>query len=135
MIRLLICALLSSSLVACAPPDSPADAKLKQAITGTWRVEYKTPSEQLVQSTVTLGADGNFIEVESVGGEQTRYAGPWYVTEGLLKMNGQKINGQGAGVGVQTFATCKLDAVTPASFSCRNDVEKATFNYVRVNAS
>jgi hypothetical protein len=135
MLRSLIGALASVLVLACAPPQNAADAELKQAISGTWRLEYKTPSEQLVRSTVTLGADGNYVEIENVGDEQTRYSGPWYVTDGLLKLNGQKINGQGVGVGAMSFATCKLDAVMSGSFACRDDVAKKTYNYVRAKAS
>ena len=86
------------TVVACSPPEEVADTKLKQSVVGTWLVEYKTPSEQSVRRTITLGADGNHVEVERLGDVETRYSGPWYVTDGLLKLNGQKINGQSVGV-------------------------------------
>jgi hypothetical protein len=140
MIHWLIAIIGLIMLTACAPQEDSADANLKAKLVGSWRFEYKDEFERAVQSTVKLSDDGKFFAVEMVNGEQgfneSRLSGPWYVTEGLFRLNTQLADGKALGVRQQSFFTCKVIEVSAKQFDCDDQLAKKTYTYTRVsNAS
>ena len=140
MLRGLILILGVGILTACTPPNDSVDAELKKKLVGSWRFDYKDEFERAVQGTVKLGDDGKFFAVETVNGEQgfseSRLSGPWYVTDGLFKLNTQVADGKALGSMQQSFFTCKVTEFTAKHFECSDQLAKKTYTYTRVsNAS
>ncbi|GAB3767377.1 hypothetical protein GCM10028796_28910 [Ramlibacter monticola] len=126
-------------LIACAPPHGSADVDLKAKLVGSWRFEYKDEFERAVQGTVRLSDDGKFFAVEMVNGEQgfreSRLSGPWYVTEGLFKLNTQVEDGKALGSLQQSFFTCKVAEFSAMKFDCSDELAKKTYTYTRVSSA
>lgn len=123
------------ALAGCDALESPEDAKAKNALVGSWYMEYKDPSERPVKSVVTLTDDGHFTSRERVGDEakEGRSAGPWFVTEGLLKFQTVEIDGKKLGRNDMLFATCKLGDMTSRDFVC-TQVSGGSFTFRRVQS-
>ena len=136
VLRQIVCYLLCAvALAGCDALESPQDAKAKAALVGSWYMEYKDANERPVKSVVTLTDDGHFTSRERVGDEtkESRSAGPWFVTEGLLKFQTVEIDGRKLGRNDMLFATCKLAEMTTRDFMC-SQVSGGKFTFRRVQS-
>jgi len=100
--------------------ESAADAAMKRSLVGSWYVEFKDPSERLVRTVVSLDPSGTYKGRETVTGEprEEHTFGPWYVTDGQLKMNAAERNGEKLGTLQMDYRTCKVEALTAEGFDC-----------------
>lgn len=133
--QIVFCLLCAAALAGCDALESPEDAKAKVALIGSWYMEYKDASERPVKSVVTLTDDGHFTSRERIGDEvkEGRSAGPWFVTDGLLKFQTVELDGKKLGRNDMLFATCKLAEVTSRDFVCKQ-VSGGSFTFRRVQS-
>ena len=120
MKRAVVMLLLSVAIVGCSGFDSEEDAKAKEALIGSWYNEAKDSSGREFKYVVTLDASGTFSARERATGEPTeeKSAGPWYVTESLLKLHTNEIDGKKLGTRDSRFFTCKLVELNSREFAC-----------------
>ncbi len=119
---------------ACNGPDTGPDAQAKQTLQGRWYYEYRDPYERPMRAVVTFDAKGTFSTVERAEGapRDESSAGPWYVTEGLLKMQVGVIDGKKLGTRAMLFFTCRLVDLTTRAFGCEQDGGKRRVDFQRV---
>ena len=100
--------------------ESAADASMKAALMGSWYYQFNDPSERVVTGVVLMSEGGTYSGRERITGEpsEERTAGPWYVTEGLLKMNATERDGKKLGAADMQYRTCKVEKLTPNGFDC-----------------
>lgn len=122
-------------IVGCDGLDSPEDAKAKETLVGSWYNEAKDSSEREIKMVVTLDASGNFSARECITGEATeeKSSGPWYVTDGLLKLQTNEIGGRKLGIRESLFFTCKLVDLYPKEFACVQANGNRRFVFRRVS--
>ncbi len=120
MNRVAVLLLLSVVFAGCDGLDSREDARAKQTLIGSWYYEDKDLSERQIKTVVTLAASGAFSARERVTGEpnEEKSSGPWYVTEGLLKLQTNEIDGKKLGTLDSLFFTCKLTDLNSKEFAC-----------------
>ena len=114
----LVCALLAS-MYGCSL-ESAEDTKVKAALAGSWHYEYKDPSERHVRGIYSLAEGGTFRGRERVAGEprEEGSSGPWYVTDGLLKLQTVEVDGRKLGTRETMFFTCKVQDLSSKQFDC-----------------
>ena len=80
--------------------------------------------------------NGTFTVREKIYGVENppeeRSSGEWYVTEGLLKLKMNEVDGRRLGTLETLYFTCKLGAVSKSEFTCADEIGKRTFLYRRV---
>ena len=128
--------LVSAVIVGCEGLDSPEDAKAKETLVGSWYNETKDASEREIKMVVTLDASGTFSARERITGEarEEKSSGPWYVTEGLLKLQTNEIDGRKLGTRESLFFTCKLVDLHPKDFACVQANGNRRFLFRRVSS-
>ena len=136
MKRCAILPFLAAAMVGCDSLDSPADTQAKEMLRGSWYQEFKDPSERQIRSVVILAESGTFSARERISGEphEEQSSGPWYVTEGLLKLQTTEIDGKKLGIREMLFFTCKLVDVTSKQFTCEQEGGKRKFTFQRVQS-
>ena len=89
-------------------------------LVGSWYSEAKDSSERQIKTVFTLTAAGTFSARERITGEpnEEKSSGPWYVTDGLLKLQTNEIDGKKLGTRETLFFTCKLVDLHPRDFAC-----------------
>lgn len=129
---------LSTMLVGCDMPQAPDDARLKAALTGTWFYESRDAQQQLVKGLVNQAEDGTFTLRKKVFATadplETKSAGTWYITAGLLKLFTNEVDGKKYGTLKLSYFTCRVTRWSSKDFSCTNDVSRQTYEYKRVGA-
>jgi hypothetical protein len=107
-------------IAGCDGLGSQEDAKAKETLVGSWYNEAKDSSERQIKTVVTLTAVGTFSARERITGEpnEEKSSGPWYVTDGLLKLQTNEIDGKKLGTRETQFFTCKLVDLNPKDFAC-----------------
>jgi hypothetical protein len=112
--------------------ESAEDAAMKNLLVGSWYFEFKDPSERLIRTVVSLDPSGTYKGREAVTGEprEEHTSGPWYVTEGQLKMNAAERDGKKLGTLQMDYRTCKVEALTTEGFDCLVAGSKLRFKKV-----
>lgn len=107
-------------IAGCDSLGSQEDAKAKETLVGSWYNEAKDASERQIKTVFTLTAAGTFSARERITGEpnEEKSSGPWYVTDGLLKLQTNEIDGKKLGTRETLFFTCKLVDLHPRDFAC-----------------
>jgi len=127
--------LLSAAVVGCDGLDSKEDVKAKEILIGSWYSEDKDASEREIKTVTTLDASGTFSSRERITGEpnEEKSSGPWYVTDGLLKLQTNEIDGRKLGTLESLFFTCKLVDLSPKDFACVQANGNRRFVFRRVS--
>ncbi|WP_411884754.1 hypothetical protein [Polaromonas sp. YR568] len=128
--------LFSVVVVGCEGLDSQEDAKAKEALIGSWYNEAKDSNERQIKAVIALDASGTFSARELIMGEpnEEKSSGPWYVTEGLLKLQTNEIDGKKLGTRESRFFTCKLVDLNPKDFACVQANGNRRFVFRRVSS-
>ncbi|WP_431098867.1 hypothetical protein [Polaromonas aquatica] len=124
----------SAVIVGCDGLDSKEDAKAKETLVGSWYNETKDPSERQIKTVFTLTSAGTFSARERITGEpnEEKSSGPWYVTDGLLKLQTNEIDGKKLGTLESLFFTCKLVDLNSREFACVQANGGRRFLFLRV---
>ena len=126
--------MLPIAVAGCDGFESPKDAKAKEALVGSWYMEYKDSSERQIKTVVTLTDAGTFFSRERISDDpkEEKSSGPWFVTDGLLKLQTVEIDGKKQGRNDMLFFTCKLAELTSRDFVCTQaSGGRATFRRVQ----
>ena len=119
-------------------PQAPEDVQLKAALTGTWVYESRDAQQHPVKGLVIQAEDGTFTLRKKVFATadppETKSAGTWYVTAGLLKLFTSEADGKKYGTLKLSYFTCRVTRWSSKDFSCTNDVSRQTYEYKRVGA-
>ena len=115
-----VAVLLLAVIAGCDGLGSQEDIKAKETLVGSWYNETKDASERQIKTVFTLTAAGTFTALERITGEpnEEKSSGPWYVTDGLLKLQTTEIDGKKLGTREMLFFTCKLVDLHPKDFAC-----------------
>jgi hypothetical protein len=115
-----VAVLLLAVIAGCDSLGSQEDVKAKETLVGTWYNETKDASDRQIKTVFTLTAAGTFSARERITGEpnEEKSSGPWYVTDGLLKLQTTEIDGKKLGTREMLFFTCKLVDLHPKDFAC-----------------
>jgi hypothetical protein len=120
----------------CDVPASREDSELKTALAGTWSYEFKDVHERAIKGVVDLGERGTFTVREKTYGVENppeeKSSGEWHVTEGLLKLKTNQIDGRPLGTVQTLYFTCKVGSISKSEFTCIDQITKKMFNYRRV---
>ena len=129
-----IAVLLLVVIAGCDSLSSQEDVKAKETLVGSWYNETKDASERQIRTVFTLTAAGTFSARERITGEpnEEKSSGPWYVTDGLLKLQTNEIDGKKLGTLESLFFTCKLVDLNSREFACVQANGGRRFLFLRV---
>jgi len=137
---IVVWALLVAGVVGCQAMESESDKKHKANLVGAWYSEAKDPdSEAKIDALIVLRSDGKFTTTRRLTEpghpvQVDNEAGEWYVTDSLYKRRTDSLNGKVLGRAQQSYATCRIESVSPSDLRCVNDVSQYTFTQRRVPA-
>ena len=123
-------------LSGCDALESPLDKSAKNALQGSWYVEFNDPSERLIKYAVNLDASGAFAARQRMEGEprEENSTGLWYVTDSLFKLQTNTIEGKKLGTLDSFYLTCKLGKIAAEVFSCEQGSKKVELKFRRVKS-
>jgi hypothetical protein len=134
IVRNYINAFMLLALTGCDMFDTPVDNAAKISLRGNWYVEHQIPSGLRIKQVFELSESGTFTKSEKIDNLPllANGSGNWYITEGLLKLHTNQMNGQKLGSLDSQYSTCKIEGAISSEFFCQYAGDKEPRKYVRV---